>query len=283
MKVRYCHAIRSLTYTYKGARYHPEGDDIFAKEWDNLIILDACRFDEFRDACDWEGRLDRHTSRGCHSEEFVRGNFTGRTLHDVVYVSSNAWFEKLKGMIDSEVHRFILANRDAFDGVTTHPRTMTDLAKAVNRDYPDKRLIVHYLQPHSPYFTMDGEERFRLPAVERLHQIEERDFGRREIIQAYRENLQLVLSEVDRLLPELSGKTVITADHGELLGERVWPLPFRKYDHPKGLHVDQLLEVPWFELEPDGRKETTSEAPDSVPEPDQDDLDDRLKALGYRI
>jgi len=39
--------------------------------------------------------------------------------------------------------------------------------------------------------------------------------------EAYNENLDIVLTEIEALLDELDGKSVITADHGNLVGERL--------------------------------------------------------------
>jgi len=60
---------------------------------------------------------------------------------------------------------------------------------------------------------------------------------------AYQINLDLVLRYVARLIKHLyGGKIVITADHGELLGEH------GLYGHSPGLKFPQLVEVPWFEV-----------------------------------
>jgi len=40
------------------------------------------------------------------------------------------------------------------------------------------------------------------------------------------------------------GKSVITSDHMNLLGERLFPVPTKGYVHPIGLHKPELLKVP---------------------------------------
>lgn len=59
---------------------------------------------------------------------------------------------------------------------------------------------------------------------------------------AYCHNLTLVLKYVSRLLNELSGKVIITSDHGELLGEE------GKYSHTSRSFHPKLIEVPWLVL-----------------------------------
>jgi hypothetical protein len=59
----------------------------------------------------------------------------------------------------------------------------------------------------------------------------------------YEENLRIALEEIAELVPELDGKVVVTADHGEAFGEEgVW-------EHHIETHIPPLMEVPWLELE----------------------------------
>lgn len=67
-----------------------------------------------------------------------------------------------------------------------------------------------------------------------------RQFGDTGLRQAYVQNLRLVLEYVTRLVENLSGVIVITADHGERLGER------GRYSHAGRCRDLLLLEVPWF-------------------------------------
>jgi len=102
-------------------------------------------------------------------------------------------------------------------------------------------------------------------------------------VEAYQTNLDVVLKEVDELLTSATGKTVVTADHGELLGERMSPVPVRRYSHPRGVFVDTLLTVPWFIHEDGTRKEIVSSPPETDTELDEETVDAQLKALGYKI
>jgi len=59
------------------------------------------------------------------------------------------------------------------------------------------------------------------------------DIERDEIWDAYKNNLKLVLPSVRELVDELTGKMVITSDHGNMFGERSSPIPYREWGHPK--------------------------------------------------
>jgi hypothetical protein len=68
--------------------------------------------------------------------------------------------------------------------------------------------------------------------------------GTREAAMAlYEENLRIALESVADLIPELDGKVVVTADHGEAFGEEgVW-------EHHIETYIPPLVEVPWLEVE----------------------------------
>ncbi|MDZ7731075.1 MAG: hypothetical protein U5K37_09350 [Natrialbaceae archaeon] len=76
---------------------------------------------------------------------------------------------------------------------------------------------------------------------------------------------------------------MITADHGNLVGERLWPIPTRpKYGHPYGVHTQALVKVPWFVCESTDRRDIYSDPPVERDRVSDDTLEDRLAALGYR-
>ena len=57
---------------------------------------------------------------------------------------------------------------------------------------------------------------------------------------AYIKNLKLVMKEVNKLVQELSGKIVISSDHGNLFGE------FLRFGHIPFLRLKHLVKVPWL-------------------------------------
>ena len=264
-----------------GQRYNPEGIDVFAEDWDNLIILDACRYDEFERHSMLSGRTESRVSRGSTSPEFIRGNFTEKTLHDVVYVSANGWYAKLKDDIGTDVHAFEFVERDAMGGLTSRPETVAAAARNAAEEYPEKRLLVHFMQPHQPYLGPTGEQ-FEF-STGMQDTIRRTGASYRDIIQAYRENLELVLTEIEPLLDDLVGKTVVTADHGELLNDREQPIPIRTYGHPEGVYDEHLVKVPWHIYENGDRKKIVAEQPSmGADEVDFEQVEQNLRDLGYR-
>lgn len=110
--------------------------------------------------------------------------------------------------------------------------------------------------------------------------VKHNDATRGEVLRAYRENLTLVLSEVETLLEELTGKVVVTADHGELLGEPESPVPNRRYGHPRGVYVEKLVKVPW-QVYQNGDRRTVTEEDAADSDYDLDAVEEQLQELGY--
>jgi hypothetical protein len=266
--------------------YNADGVDVFAEDWDVLVILDACRYDFFAEAVGNTGMgtqpLESRTSRGSATREWITGNFAGKRHHDLVYVDSNAHYGRMKDDIDAEVFKYTLVENDAFGGISVHPDPVTDAAIEAAERYPDKRLLVHYMQPHQPFFgptAKDIEHHRKFPQT-----IMQNDLDRATVHQCYRENLEMALTSVERLLESVDGKVVVSADHGELLGDRQSPLPVTHYGHPAGLYVPELVKVPWLVHETESRRQVR----ESTPERDDigldnDEIDQKLRDLGYAV
>jgi hypothetical protein len=256
---------------------------VFAADWDTLIILDACRYDIFRDrvASTLPGDLRKQESRGAATPEFIRANFADRRLHDTIYVSQNTWFLKLEDRIDCELYEFQL----------TPDRPIaetTDTAITALEESPNKRLVVHYIPPHHPFVGPTADECF--PSYEEQGndlfervQRGEVDISDTALRRAYKENLDRVLPEVERLLECIEGKTVVTADHGELLGDICRPVPVADYGHHVGLYVDELVSVPWLVYQSGERRDVCSGTPHPTSDVDSEAIDQRLRDLGYKF
>ncbi|KZN24817.1 hypothetical protein A4G99_10855 [Haladaptatus sp. R4] len=267
--------------------------DVMAEDWDNLVILDACRYDLFTARADFGGRTTSKLSPGSESWEFMQASYVGRELHDTVYVTSNPHAYKIP---DGTFHAVVNLLDDDWDEETRTvlPETIVERTLEAHERYPDKRIITHFMQPHYPFLGEKGKE-LDYAGIEM--QLDEDEIKKdphpwnalqyREttnvsgIVAAYAENLDIVLPHVERLLNELPGKTTITSDHGNLIGERTYPIPVRTYGHPRGLHKRELLEVPWVEIDSDERRDVKAESPEEGDEMADDVIEDRLRHLGY--
>jgi hypothetical protein len=280
--------------------YRP-GIDVLDADWDVLVVLDGCRADLFEGVVgvdsDRNGPYDsyrRVRSRASQTGEWLRTTFPA-TYGDVVYVAGNP----MVSMVKSDVfHHLTESWRDGVDPElnTIAAPQITDDALAVREQHPQKRLVVHYIQPHYPFV---GFPELHFSSFEMFHEVGVELAGddrassvwdalgkglveREEVWRGYRANLQYVLDAVERLAEGFSGeRVVVTADHGNLLGERLWPVPLREYGHPPGLRTPGLIEVPWAVLGGNNRLTITSGAVRSASTADEGQIDERLAALGY--
>lgn len=275
-----------------GAYYNPDGVNIFEEDWDALAILDSFRYDTFADRSDLPGRLEARTSRGGGTVEFLFGNFQNRELHDTVYITANPQFYRYRDELKTEFHavRNIWQDRWNDDLHTVHPDDMTDACLEAAEEYPNKRLLFHYNQPHPPFIGPTGreldmgtgpEER-RGFLSELLNDVFHEFTSREKFREAYEENADLALEAAAELLDNVEGRFVVTADHGEMLGERAAPLPVRYYSHRIGVHVDELTKVPWHVRESDDRPEIEAGNNEAMDESaSSDTVSERLRDLGY--
>jgi len=270
-----------------GRPHNPDGTAVLDEDWDNLIILDACRYDIFEEHNDINGDLQHRQSLGSGTKEFLKANFQPQTINDVVYVTGNPQLFRHSEEINTTFYDTIHVWRDdSWDDElgTVLPATMTEYAMRAADRYPNKALIVHYLQPHLPFLGPTsqkyeelsrgfGEEGLKTPAV-----------PREVYLQAYVETLKRTLPHVEDLLSEMVGKTIVTADHGQVIGERLSPIPVRDYGHWRGNYVEELVKVPWLVIESGERKEIISEQPTSSAGGSLEDsgvAKRRLQQLGY--
>ncbi|RQG97189.1 hypothetical protein [Natrarchaeobius chitinivorans] len=270
---------------------NPDGVDLLAEDWDTLFILDACRYDMFEKQHGLPGRLERRQSRASHTTEFLRANFDGKVARDTVYVTASPQLYRWREEIDVEFHDVINvwyeAGWDETHG-TVMPETMADYVRRAAERYPRKRIVGHFLQPHYPFVGADdlnttafGDDE-NAPDVWNALRTGDLEASPEEVWEAYRENLDLVLPVIRSLLSELEGRTVVTSDHGNMIGERRFPIPLSEWGHPPGIYTDELVTVPWLVSENGPRRDVVSGSVDSSAERIADDVvEDRLRQLGY--
>jgi len=270
-------AVRKINQYILQRRGKPNSFDLMERDWDTAIILDACRFDYFKEENKFNGKLKKETAPGGASEEFIREMFLGRELHDTVCVTGNPFVSILE---PNTFHDLIADDVWDIGNKQAAPDQVTEAAVQAHRKYPNKRIIVHYMQPHFPIHHPDYK--FVNNGILWRHgQFWPDSVSKQDVRNGYRANLRYVISHVEKLVDEINGKTVITADHGELLGERVQPIPFQVYNHHTGLYVRELLDVPWLELDSSDRRSIRSEPPMIEQDINKKDRQDRLRALGY--
>jgi len=236
-------------------------DLIEAGDWRMLIVLDACRADVFREV----------TGGG----ECVQspGGCTPRWLAAVGprFASMGAVYFNANPVVTREARRRKLGLdlrdvwRDAWFWVSAgdlripsvHPMTVTSAVMRELSTLRGRPIVVHYLQPHSPYIGNPPLAMARwsngkglqgachkLPRPDRA--IRRGELTREGLLKAYRGNLLLAWDAARYLAGQVEGPTVITADHGECLCE---PEVDGKFGHEDGWRYPVLRRVPWLVID----------------------------------
>lgn len=266
-------------YLEPNKRLHPEYN------WDVCAILDACRYDMLQRENTFDSECHEHTSQAPSTGIWFYKNFVtapDELLEDIVYVSANpqassrvidtsrfAHFEEVFKYGWSEDIETVPDDRG-----TVPADVVTDVAVSLHKQYPGKRMLIHYLQPHNPFVQVDG----CVPESVGLAYggLESGTVSLEDVQTAEYCNTRYVLGEVDRLVDYVNGDVVVTSDHGNGWGEG------GIYGHPSWAYAEPTLRVPWIELE--GRDQ---DPPDDLEVPNAEqggdyDSEQQLADLGYR-
>lgn len=251
---------------------------IHGTDWNVLIILDACRYDYFQEIYEdyLAGDLKKVKSPDCGTLEWLKAVFEGKKFDDTVYVSGNPYInsegmkiphvtrkqgiEKINGFDGSQhFHEVIKVWDWGWKDGSVKPLEIVEGYKRAKAKYPEKKYILHFMQPHGPYIneaggdtgggsrTFDGrggggdssslkksvvnliEKHIGEEFLIRLAGFLDKDLnsmmgtfineGRSGLVQKYRKNLEIALKTVSDLVDNLAGKIIVTADHGEFLAE----------------------------------------------------------------
>ncbi|SFR67025.1 sulfatase-like hydrolase/transferase [Halogeometricum limi] len=261
------------------------GTPIYERDWDVLIILDACRADLMNEVADdypFLEKYETYNSIGSNSAEWLKKNFVDEYADEMkktAMVSGNphtdVYLDEDDFAVLDEVWRYAWEKEDEL----FRANYITDRAISVMREHQPERMIVHYMQPHHPFIPyFEGfETELHGKWLNQWRDVRIGLASKSEKWRQYRDNLHYVLEYVDLLLHSIdSDSVVISSDHGEAIGE--WGI-YGHYDVP----LQVLREVPWIETvaEDNGEyvPEFTPEHTDS--EGARHDVEDQLEKLGY--
>jgi hypothetical protein len=226
-------------------------EDLLEKEFDNLIIIDACRHDLFEEV---EGKTDYRITKESHSRGFIRENFSDGDYTDFVVITANPFFheDKFEQLTDRKIHDVFHEVFRTFEtewdeeACTVRPESIVKNLRTAQKLFPDKRKIVWFIQPHYPFLnsrlkTKDDLKSYSKPG-ERENNVwieaEKGKYNQKDLWEPYRKNLEFVLTYVEKCQDILPGDTLLTSDHGNLVGEN------GLYGHPLGMKVKGVRKVP---------------------------------------
>lgn len=233
-------------------------DVILGKEWDILIVLDACRYDVFKELFGKTFKVEKAVTEGTCTIEWFYKTFTVNNVvwKDVIYISGSPYIGRHTVKHDNMEYNPLrhFANvvevwKYAFTRIgyayTVNPFHVMKQLFIQNRLHRDKKFIVHFMQPHAPYpmcyplqkyFTMNMSS----PDFKLWEALRNNEVDRELVIRCYKQNLLWVMGFVFTILNLFRGKKiVITSDHAECFGEN------GVVNHPCYRHdVEPLKTVP---------------------------------------
>lgn len=238
---------------------------IYELDFDTLVILDACRLDLMKDLYGYnkEINIQSRTTVGSHTRDFIEKTFTSVNMKDTVVVTANPHYHNVvfkdvtgrrREEVFEEVFDVFLDGTNLNDSIKAE--NVVKKAKKAKRLYPNKKLLVHMMQPHHPFigsnYGFKGVKGFkyffekkRTPNV--WSKAERGLVDESKLWRAYKENLEYGWNEgVVKINELVEGKTVVTSDHGNMFGEN------GLYGHLAKLKNKYIRKVPLIEME-DGK------------------------------
>jgi len=224
--------------------------------WDNLIILDACRFDTFLQVNDIKGLLVKQKSVGTSTWQWFKNTFKEQ-FYNIDYFSCNPYISYLYfGQSRKTKFKYLYNLWEIKWDINCNTVQPSSVNKFVMKNYSGRKTIIHYMQPHLPFigdmkYVYNGF-RYNKEIIEGL-KVKKSDnvwskfikgeITKPQIYGAYKKTLKLVLNEVKELIPVLQGRTVIASDHGNAFGEQ------GHYAHKQDTWIPCLYEIPCLFVE----------------------------------
>lgn len=274
--------------------------NFYDKNWDVLIILDACRYDLIKEVYEKEDYdfmmdLDYIYSVGSQSKEWMKNTFSeeySKEMKNTAYITGNMFSDEVLNSEDFRLLDEVWEYSWSKDYKVTLPNPITKKGIKINRNNDFDRLILHYMQPHEPFIPdmMGGDiksdsitnvdDKVNMLEVKTetkkvWHQYRDNEISKEKLWKAYKNNLKYVLDNIESLLNNLEAEEVyITADHGNALGEQFI------YGHPDKVYIEPLRKVPWIKVKSKDNKTITNTSIKTKKE--NLTVNERLEKLGYK-
>jgi hypothetical protein len=133
---------------------------LMEERWDIAIVLDACRYDVFKEVYLGflpSGHLEQRLGAS-DTFDWLHSAFNGNGTNNIVYISAHpgingkgVWWGDFNAK--ERFHQVIDAWLDAWnwDLGSAAPAEVARIAEKAIDDNPRRKIIVHFMQPHFPY------------------------------------------------------------------------------------------------------------------------------------
>lgn len=268
-----------------------KSQNIYQKDWDVLVLLDCTRRDmiqEIKDEYDFINNIGEHLTPGTSSANWMLYTFTKEyenQMSETLHVTGNPNSEKYLNSSDFHHLEEVWRNNWSEEHGTILPRPITNQAVRLYRNMNPNKMIVHYMQPHPPFVpnkSVDSVEISvpnRSPSGKTVEELAQSGYSRSELWELHVNNLRYVLEDVELLLSNIDAeRAVISADHGQALGER------GKWGHPGASTLDCLRKVPWVKTSASdsGQHKPVKQRNQDLDKSVDTSTKEKLESLGYK-
>lgn len=267
------------------------GRHYWNRDWDVLVMLDACRADVMQDVAPDHAFLPESvpstysaaSMSGEWLERHTQSRFRGQ-MAETALVSANPHTRMDCLQPDEWAAVDEVWKHGWGDDVgTVPPRATTNAAIRQARHGSANKLIVWYMQPHQPFLDAEWSKGYDQATFGEggnhgkcvWRQCRDGAVDREELWAAYRRTLNWVLEDVELLLENVDGEVAITADHANALGE--WGI----WGHPKHAPVPAVKRVPWVRTTATDTQSHDPGPADQTKSVTDAAVSERLDALGY--
>jgi len=226
---------------------------IWELDWDYLIVLDACRYDSFEMFNKIKGKYQRVEGPAGDTIAWLSRTFFDK--YNIIFYSASPFIAKYM-----DVGGYLAGNhfKDVIDiwykgwnneRQTVLPETTYEYAKDAK-----PRSIIWFEQPHFPPVSEKDKDLWRMTFP---YNVVDANWSNPEISdekirQAHFNSVEAVMPYVEKLVQRFKGRIIITADHGELLGEALdanhkgW---FHSEKNFAPFHPEKLYTIPFLIIE----------------------------------
>lgn len=209
------------------------------EDWQTMVILDGCRYDCFNEVNFIEGELECVSSESLDTTDWYKRYWGGSKHDDIVLFHGIDFIEKFGGNFHNVYRMWDYDNMLKID-------EQIEFVEDKIKDIDDKRVMIHFLQPHLPFTNYFGRKLLKeigtsdkgMPSDYDKVTAYGKNHGWERIRKAYIEEIRYILY---KLIDSDIEFDTITSDHGIRIGEHG-----NIYRH--GVHCDVVHYVPWFKV-----------------------------------
>lgn len=231
-------------------------DLIHNMDWRNVIILDACRYDYFKETVNenkYGFQFEPVWSPGGDTGRWYTNMWVDGEYDDTILVSdSPVPWRRDNGMHQAKFYRSYPLWKNRGKTLGEFPPLKELIEQALKYKYvnKNKRMLLHLVPPHLPYYHDEGiklllKEFGKNVVGDGMIYLKMEDYGKKhgwdKVITQYKKSIEFALDTI--LKYDWGEQTIVTSDHGELIGEG------KRYTHSLGFTEDPLLRtVPWASI-----------------------------------